>query len=190
MSNEKQVMTPDIMKDLAGLLPMSNDSVHKFIPKSFVNIPKEYQPIIHVTQFNRKESKDARQLLDNIWSSMSGDNKVKSTPEEDILKLLELKIKGWDNLKDYGDIDNKLIEFDVDMIKAIPDTILGEIFYEIVEITGIYPKQVFKDVNAQEVQDVVEEVQDVEDNPKSKPKVKSKTKPKVKSKTKDTIKEA
>lgn len=166
MSNERKVMTPELMEELAGLLPMSNDSVHKFIPTSFQKFPKEYQPTFSVVQFDRHQTKTAKKIIDDMFGQVKTiiteeglEEKELVVPdtEDDILELLNVTVKGWKNLKDYSDPAHKLVEYSIENIEVLSETLMGEIFKEILKITGCYPKKMFKLVDEEEASDMIDE---------------------------------
>jgi hypothetical protein len=138
-------MTPEIRSKLAGLLPMSDDSVYEFTPEIFDDIPDEFKPVFSIKQFDNSQVSAIKTMMLKENNDSSTVKKVATILKEADKKAVMYSkltfdiLVDWDNLYDLG--NGEKIEFngDYDVFMTIPESIRTDIFTTAMKITGFLP---------------------------------------------------
>ena len=137
-------MTEEYRQKMKGLLPLSADGEHSFIPKSVLSRgltdeEKEYAPRFFVKQWTNKQILAVRKFMDERTTATRENNGV--APVIDIrgtyVPLIGDALTGWENVYDYSKDDFVAIEFTAENIKKLPEPIIEDIMDEITDLSGI-----------------------------------------------------
>jgi catalase len=116
-------MDAEMVRKLAGLLPVTNDFTINFTPKCFDEIDQDFRPVFTLKPFTQKEVKE-------IAAKMA--NKV---DQDFIMEQVKTKIVSWSNLINISTQED--VQFDVNIIDTFPTKIINELTSELLRISGL-----------------------------------------------------
>ena len=144
MSDEAKVIDfTTVREQMAGLLPMSNDSVWSFTPSQYNEVPAQFKPIFKIKQLKMSQCDEIRSLM----SGKTVMSEAKVTAK--FLDILHSILIGWDNLYDLATGEIYPYDRTKDMMLTIPHHVLMSIFEESIVVSGIIPRNVIKAIMSQ-----------------------------------------
>lgn len=137
-------LTDEVKAQLAGLLPMSKGSTYEFTPAIFESVDEKYRPTFTIKQLTTEQVNLIKEML--FKESAGGKKKSTKIRVEEMNKtnkvymdMVFATLVDWSNLYDLG--TGELLEYDGnrETMDSLPDSILTDIFSEIMRITGFIP---------------------------------------------------
>lgn len=135
---EKIVMTEELRKQMAGLLPMNSSSTYKYTPDVFSSVDESFRPVFEIKQFNNITMLKVKELVVKDLDTNKKKFTIKDMDDRntEYMKLLHGVLVGWENLYDLG--TGELFDYDgnFETLMALPETIRTDIFTEALKISG------------------------------------------------------
>ena len=134
----KIVMTDEVRRQMAGLLPMNSSSTYKYTPDLFKDIPEEFRPVFEIKQFTNMEILKAKELIVSELGSPKKKVVIKEVDERnaEYMKLCHNVLVGWDNLYDLGSGELFIYDGKYETMMSIPEAVRTDILSEALKISG------------------------------------------------------
>ena len=156
-------MTEEYRQKMKGLMPLSEDGVHSFIPKTVLSRgltdeEKKYAPRFFVKQWTNTQIHAVRQFMNERTTATRENNGI--APVIDIrgayVPLIGDALTGWERVFDFSKEEYTEIPFAPENIEKLPDPIIQDIMDEITELSGVVIREQMRLQQYAEIRKLVE----------------------------------
>jgi hypothetical protein len=129
--------------NLVGILPLGVDAKHKFTPKYYSNLPKEYKLLLFISPLTMSLKREWSRLNRKIYleelERISKNSEVSTyddSDEYDLREVIRKSIKGWENFKTANG-DTIIFELDKEgflkkeLFDLFPNDVVGDLTEEL-----------------------------------------------------------
>jgi len=133
----KIVMTEEIRRQMAGLLPMNSTSTYKYTPDMFMKVDEAFRPVFEIKQLNNLAMSKIKDLvLIELDKKKKINIKETDARTNEYMMILHKVFVGWTNLYDLG--TGELIDYDgeFETMLSLPESVRTDILTEVLKISG------------------------------------------------------